>query len=448
MGGLVLVGEFTTGGRDDSAREITLDRGLHVRGHALERMLVVAVMAGVVMAVMGRAAAARGDEGGGRGDSEREGEMPHDTPFGSGSTETSHELYRPVNGETGQRGSREVAIITLCLLTAVLVLSLVAGLVVHRHALIGAAGLAAMLALAIGWPWLSVAGATVVIVHPPRHARARAAFRLRVRVTNGLPIPLYRLTIDLGPVGGLALIDRIRPFARAAELDVTIIPARRGVVNLARGTISCGFPFELFHRRQPLRASGEIVVWPGKAVAPILLLPPRTCHVDSGTANDHLAGNETGGIRPYRPGDPMRRIHWQATARHDCLLAREQHSLGSPTVRIALHLGHGGDDACEHAIERAAAAIDRCAEQGFAIGQILPTQDVAPAAGEEQRRRLLDALARIDLGSSLARRALSQAALRRADLVVCAEGGRDGQRADAPTAAVASSENTRAGSSK
>jgi uncharacterized protein (DUF58 family) len=64
-------------------------------------------------------------------------------------------------------------------------------------------------------------------------------------------------------VGGRAWIARVRPFARGTEQELTIIPARRGVVSLCRATVSCGFPFELLHPPGPVRASGEIVVLAG-----------------------------------------------------------------------------------------------------------------------------------------------------------------------------------------
>ncbi|MGH9380245.1 MAG: DUF58 domain-containing protein [Thermoanaerobaculia bacterium] len=84
----------------------------------------------------------------------------------------------------------------------------------------------------------------------------------------------------------------------------------------------------------------------GLAMAHRRLLPPETCRVYpqvrwGGRVGRLLAlahrhelgvnplrqegvGDELYGLRPYRPGDPLTRIHWKATARHGRLISREE----------------------------------------------------------------------------------------------------------------------------
>ena len=50
--------------------------------------------------------------------------------------------------------------------------------------------------------------------------------------------------------------------------------------------------------------------------------------------------------REYRRGDPMRRVHWKATARHDDLMVRQEEQHGLPHVRLVLPTALGAwDDA-------------------------------------------------------------------------------------------------------
>src|SRR5437868_4224320 len=46
------------------------------------------------------------------------------------------------------------------------------------------------------------------------------------------------------------------------------------------------------------------------------------------------SGNELFGIREYRPGDSLRRIHWRSSARHGELVVREYEPPGVQTLAI------------------------------------------------------------------------------------------------------------------
>src|SRR5438445_13416249 len=46
------------------------------------------------------------------------------------------------------------------------------------------------------------------------------------------------------------------------------------------------------------------------------------------------SGTEMFGAREYRPGDPLRRIHWRSSARHGELIVREFEPPGVQTVGI------------------------------------------------------------------------------------------------------------------
>jgi uncharacterized protein (DUF58 family) len=52
------------------------------------------------------------------------------------------------------------------------------------------------------------------------------------------------------------------------------------------------------------------------------------------TAPRSGSGNELFGVREYRPGDPLRRIHWRSSARHGELIVREYEPPGVQTVGI------------------------------------------------------------------------------------------------------------------
>lgn len=145
-----------------------------------------------------------------------------------------------------------------------------------------------------------------------------------------------------------------------------------------------------------------------------LLVWPRTFHVGAipevsgsefhegqvfrnkpGTAGDIL------GVRPFREGDSLRRIHWPQTARHGKLIVCERQTPGLPSIQIILdthsegHSGAGTDSSREWAIRIAASLAAGWLEQGAQIETVIQGKALAMAGGMGQKRKVLDALARI-----------------------------------------------------
>lgn len=84
--------------------------------------------------------------------------------------------------------------------------------------------------------------------------------------------------------------------------------------------------------------------------------------------------------RDYRPGDPMRRVHWRATARHDKLMVRQEEPRSNPETWMLLDTDGGqrpehrhphGDGArlpFETAVDLAAAIGTHLIAQGYVLG--------------------------------------------------------------------------------
>jgi uncharacterized protein (DUF58 family) len=128
--------------------------------------------------------------------------------------------------------------------------------------------------------------------------------------------------------------------------------------------------------REP-RPSGERVRQAGEAYA--------------GSAG---ARGEYRGLRPYRPGDDPRDVHWRTTARVGHPVVREYERDRSRALWLCLDLRAPDGDLAEDAVEIAAAVASAALRRGEAFG--LATQDarVRPAGGAAQMERVLDLLAR------------------------------------------------------
>jgi uncharacterized protein (DUF58 family) len=104
------------------------------------------------------------------------------------------------------------------------------------------------------------------------------------------------------------------------------------------------------------------------------------------------------GVRPFRPGDSLRHVHWAQTARQDRFVVCERQATARRRVRLILDTradarqGHHGETLED--LIRVAASIGRqfhahCADTELCIGQ----RSVIADRGEPGLKRMMDVLA-------------------------------------------------------
>ncbi|MCK9518119.1 MAG: DUF58 domain-containing protein [Dehalococcoidia bacterium] len=130
------------------------------------------------------------------------------------------------------------------------------------------------------------------------------------------------------------------------------------------------------------------------------------------------------GLREYRPGDPLRRIDWKATARSNQLTSRVYEPSATHQLYLALNIDtmpHAWEgylkDELERTVSTAASVASWAAGQRYSVGLIAngsyPDADrpirLAPSRARDQLTRVLEALAVIqpltmgDLASAILR---------------------------------------------
>lgn len=109
-------------------------------------------------------------------------------------------------------------------------------------------------------------------------------------------------------------------------------------IEVSRITVSDWFGVSAF--RSNVSGSAEITILPVLYPVQLFFSPPGSIRQDVSAAHTGRSTEETMGVRPYLPGDPIRMIHWKLSARMDETLLRET---GTPQEdRILLLL----DTAC------------------------------------------------------------------------------------------------------
>lgn len=220
---------------------------------------------------------------------------------------------------------------------------------------------------------------------------ASGAFWVEAR-RPALPSVALRVE-ELGEGEASALLGVI-PAGSSGQAEATWTFAARGWRPLTAVRVSSTWPFGLFVRSRVLPLEGEVLVYPPRR-------PGAWAWAGQGSGLEvedprrRGGDGELVGLRPYAPGDPVRRVHWRTSAR-----------VGQPVVveraaPLALHhVVRVRTDApdLEEELGRACGQVVRRLAQGGAVGFELGEQRIPPGQGPGHRRRLLSALALVQRG--------------------------------------------------
>lgn len=107
------------------------------------------------------------------------------------------------------------------------------------------------------------------------------------------------------------------PPGGTGECRITVVPARRGILRLTAICISRPDPFGLVKAFHRVASAQSLTVLPRRFVLPHIPLPGSRRYQSGGVAQAGSVGDseEFVSLRDYRPGDPLRRIHWRTWAR-------------------------------------------------------------------------------------------------------------------------------------
>ncbi|MCK6564821.1 MAG: DUF58 domain-containing protein [Dehalococcoidia bacterium] len=268
-------------------------------------------------------------------------------------------------------------------------------------------------------------------VHLRRTLGERRAFAgeevpLRVDLENRkfLPLPWFEWRLGIAdplPVEGESLAAAVVPgrswIVRRGALGwwerrtwaFTLRPAERGYHGVGPASIRSADLLGLFPRTLDDPAEDHLTVFPRVFSLRDLGLPAdRPFGERKGSNRLYEDPLRIAGLRDYRPGDPMRRIDWKATARRGDLQSRVYDPSATQQLYIMLNIDtmeHSWEgylkDELERAVSVAASVAVWASGERFAVGLLAngayPNADrpirLAPSRSREQLTRILEALA-------------------------------------------------------
>jgi uncharacterized protein (DUF58 family) len=169
----------------------------------------------------------------------------------------------------------------------------------------------------------------------------------------------WMLDEHAGPADATWLVP---PELPAVQVRMVATYPRRGRYPLAPLQASCGYPFGLCRRTVALLPAAEFIVQPQPARVDVEMLQAWLGRRQLVREEERRRLRRTvdreaelHGLRDYRPGDPMRRVHWKATARRGKLTVREYEDSIPPrlTLFLELWLPDAPDDTARQRLEEA-----------------------------------------------------------------------------------------------
>ncbi|MBI4024947.1 MAG: DUF58 domain-containing protein [Verrucomicrobia bacterium] len=156
------------------------------------------------------------------------------------------------------------------------------------------------------------------------------------------------------------------PAGGHVEMRVEITPARRGRLQFRGMTLARADPLGIFRSLTLRKAEGSVLILPKRYPLPAVAMPGTMRYQQGGVALASSVGEseEFISLRDYRPGDPLRHIHWRSWAKIGKPIVKEfedeffvRHALILDTFLDA----NGNGDLFEEAVSVAASFV--CAVQ-------------------------------------------------------------------------------------
>ncbi|WP_243064587.1 DUF58 domain-containing protein [Humibacter sp. RRB41] len=250
--------------------------------------------------------------------------------------------------------------------------------------------LAAAIAVTIDRPWISVSrtfesdlvvvGETANVALLVRNEANRKSPGLRWR--DACPAPLE--------ASGFSALPQLGEHARASRDRSDSVVVRYSIKAAARGVYDVGplllertDPFGLVRCLYAIGASKPLIVVPrARDLGQAEFELSRSEGYEHELVKHSIPNADELIAREYRPGDPLRRVHWRATARHDKLMVRQEEPRSNPETWVLFDTDQGPHP--EHHIlhadarnPRFEAAVDLLASigthlvaQGFVLGVV------------------------------------------------------------------------------
>jgi uncharacterized protein (DUF58 family) len=204
-----------------------------------------------------------------------------------------------------------------------------------------------------------------------------AVLSLTVRNASWLPLP-WVSGVEYIPLGLGGRTHRwvvsLSP-KEEAHLECRLIGRNRGVYEVGPIRVLGGDLFGISTAAMERELYHTVVVYPERLPFSALSLPSRLFPGNiRAQQRIYPDPSRLGGVRPYKPGDPLKTVHWKATGRTGALQVKQYEHTITLNVMILLNMDepdydvHSWYSDKELAVQAAAAVAHHAAQSGEACG--------------------------------------------------------------------------------
>jgi uncharacterized protein (DUF58 family) len=172
------------------------------------------------------------------------------------------------------------------------------------------------------------------------------------------------------------------------QLSLTQTTLQRGWMKMDPFRIENRYPFGLFRAWSVIIPEARCLVYPKPATSPPPL--PKTGRGEFGVAQ-RGEGDHFHGLREFQPGDPLRRIAWRTSARHQKLYSRVMETPSEEACELNWYLMGGGNR--EEKLSILAAWILRAERMQIPYSLEMPGAALPADLGQEHQDACLEVLA-------------------------------------------------------
>lgn len=217
--------------------------------------------------------------------------------------------------------------------------------------------------------------------------------RFGLLLENRARAPRPRIEVTTG-AGAPCVVDV--PASGSAPAEVEMAASQRGRIRLERFVLATRHPLGLFRAWAVVHPDYSAIAWPRPSEQRV---PPRGVETDTGGAQDHAKGEEDfAGLKPYQPGDSLRRIAWKAYARGQGLHTKQY--AGTDVVSHVFDWDSLAGLDTESRLSQLCRWVIDAHDCGEAFGLRLPGQAIEANIGTAHYERCLTALALFEPGES------------------------------------------------
>ncbi len=208
--------------------------------------------------------------------------------------------------------------------------------------------------------------------------------------------------------------------SESRRISMELTPARRGVIPMGDVRALLPDPLGFFQKCSRTHSSpARLVVLPKRYRLPLFSMPGSAAFRIGGEETSNAIGSagEFVGLREYRPGDPLRQIHWKSWAHTGRPMVKELEDNFFPRYALVLDTFPGSPDSIvfEEMISVAASFIvgldrsESLLDLMFIAGE---AHTVTAGRGLERTEKLLEVLAGVDVENSAQLDLLAQTVIR------------------------------------